>query len=432
MRLEHVGALRELLIDDVPQGHQPAAVQQLVGQPLGVGHAGAQHRDRDPDAEHAEPVQQRGPGDGVHRQRIILPGKAIRRQHGLGQGGGAVTVQGRELLQGRELTLLQGARGQRQQPRYRDDGLADAGPVQLRGEPGGHLTGRHHRVDASGPDLVGARCDPDDAEGTRATADEFPDLLEQRDVRRVEGAQQEDHGVHPRHAVSWHQELECAVGDITRQRRRPRCVDDGRLFQFGCGPLHIEVDDVPHIGRALRAGIARQVEGQAVTAGDRHVGTAAVPMVGGDAGRHAMAEPGDQAGGLGGVSGRNLLAHKRIHERRLAGLEGAGQGDADRLIEPAADPVQFGQGLRPVLVDGIGPVGRDDAAQDGADACARAHCARAGVSFTALSMTWRRMFNCRSSSRTRLSRSPASICAAARVACSDSLSERVVWLAMPR
>ena len=94
-------------------------------------------------------------------------------------------------------------------------------------------------------------------------------------------------------------------------------------------------------------------EGQAAVAGDRHVGAATVPMVGGDAGRHAMPEPGDQPGGLCGVGGRNLFAHKRIHERRLARLEGAGQGDADRLIEPAADPVQFGQGLRPVLVNGV-------------------------------------------------------------------------------
>ena len=68
VRLEQIGALRELLVDDVAQRHQPAAFQQFVGQRHRVADTRAQHGDRDPDAEHAEPVQQRRAGRGVDRQ----------------------------------------------------------------------------------------------------------------------------------------------------------------------------------------------------------------------------------------------------------------------------------------------------------------------------------------------------------------------------
>ena len=36
VRLEQIRALRELLVDDVAQRHQPAALQQLVGQRHGI------------------------------------------------------------------------------------------------------------------------------------------------------------------------------------------------------------------------------------------------------------------------------------------------------------------------------------------------------------------------------------------------------------
>ena len=54
-----------------------------------------------------------------------------------------------------------------------------------------------------------------------------------------------------------------------------------------------------------------------------------------------MPEPGDDPGGLGGVGGRDVLPDQRIDQRRLAGLQRPGQRDADRLVEPAADPVEF-------------------------------------------------------------------------------------------
>ncbi len=177
-----------------------------------VGDAGAQHRDGDPQAEHAEPVQQRGAGGGVDRQLAVLADEAVHREHRLGQLGG---VHPGQLLQRDELALPQGARGQRQQPRHRDDGLADAGLVHLRGEPLGHILRRQHRVDAARADLVGTGGHPDDAERPGRPADEFADLLEQRDIGGVQGAQQEHHRVDAGHPVVGHQQPQRAL----RRRR---------------------------------------------------------------------------------------------------------------------------------------------------------------------------------------------------------------------
>ena len=129
--------------------------------------------------------------------------EAVHRQHRLGQLGG---VDPGQLLQRDELALPQRARGQRQQPGHRDDGLADAGLVHLGGEPGGDVLGRQHGVDAAGADLVGPGRDADHAERAGRPADQLADLLEQRDVGGVERAQQEHHRVHARHPVLGHQQ----------------------------------------------------------------------------------------------------------------------------------------------------------------------------------------------------------------------------------
>ena len=149
----------------------------------------------------------------------VLPDEAVDRQHRLGELGG---IDAGQLLQRDELALPQRARGQRQQSGHRHHRLADAGLVHLGGEPGGDVLGRQHRVDAARADLVGPRRDADDAERARRTADEFADLLEQRDVGGVERAQQEHHRVHPRHPVFGHQQPQRALGDVARQRRRAR------------------------------------------------------------------------------------------------------------------------------------------------------------------------------------------------------------------
>ncbi len=92
-------------------------------------------------------------------------------------------------------------------------------------------------------------------------------------------------------------------------------------------------------------------------AGDRHVGPPAAAVVGGHLRGRAVPEPGHDAGGLGGVGRRNVFADKRIHQRRLAGLQRAGQRDADGLVEPTADPVQLVVHVGALTVRRIGPVG---------------------------------------------------------------------------
>ncbi len=61
---------------------------------------------------------------------------------------------------------------------------------------------------------------------------------------------------------------------------------------------------------------------------------AAGAEVHGDAGRRAVAVPGDDLGALAGVRRGDLLADDRVQQRRLAGLHHAGDGDAQRLVEP--------------------------------------------------------------------------------------------------
>ena len=48
----------------------------------------------------------------------------------------------------------------------------------------------------------------------------------------------------------------------------------------------------------------------------------------------AVAVPGDDAGALAGVGRRQLLAHQGVEQRGLAGLDLAGDGDPQRLVEP--------------------------------------------------------------------------------------------------
>ena len=121
---------------------------------------------------------------------------------------------------------------------------------------------------------------------------------------------------------------------------------------------------------------AGEVERQPAVTGDRHIGPPAAAVVGGHLRRGAVPEPGHDAGGLGGVGGRNVLADKRIDQRGLAGLQRAGQRDADRLVEPATDPLQLVVHVGPMPVRRIVPVGLDGAAQDRAHLIARAQPSR--------------------------------------------------------
>jgi hypothetical protein len=86
-------------------------------------------------------------------------------------------------------------------------------------------------------------------------------------------------------------------------------------------------------------------------------------------------EPGHDAGGLGGIGGRDVLAHKGIHQGGLARLERSCQRDADGLVESTADAVQLVVHVGTLAVGGFGPVGLDGSGQDRAHLITRAHLA---------------------------------------------------------
>ena len=371
MRLQQIGALRELLVDHVAQRDQPAALEQLVGQRHRVADARAQHRDRDPDTEHAEPVQQRRAGRRVHRQFAVLPDEAVHRQHRLGELGG---VDAGQLLQRHELALPQRAGGQRQQPGHRDDGLTDARLVHFGGEPLGHVLGRQHRVDAARTDLVGPRRHPDDSQRARRSADELADLLEQRDIGRVQCAQQEHHRVDARHAVLGDEQPQGPLRDVTRQRRRARGVDDRGVDQLGGGPLHVEVDDV----LGIEAGeVERQTRPlRAIGTLDRRPPRWLARDLGVGPLRNQVTMRVASVASVGAMSSPTSAFTKR----RLAGLERARQRDADGLVQSPADPLELVVHVGTLAVRRIGPVGLDGAAQDRAHLIARAHVQRAAYS----------------------------------------------------
>ena len=220
-----------------------------------------------------------------------------------------------------------------------------------------------------GADLVGPRRHADDAERTRRAADECADLGEQRDVRGVQRAQQEHHRVDPRHTVFGDEQPQGALGHVAGQRRGAGGVDDRGVDQLGGGPLHVEVDDV--VG--VEAGEVERQRPVAGVTGDGHVGPAPAAVIRRHLGGGPVAEPGDDAGRLGGVGWRDVLADERVDQRRLARLERARQRDADGLVQSLADPVQLVVQVGAIAVRGVGTVRLDGAAKDRAHPIARAH-----------------------------------------------------------
>jgi hypothetical protein len=117
-------------------------------------------------------------------------------------------------------------------------------------------------------------------------------------------------------------------GHVGRQRGDARRVDERHLAQRRRGPLDDEARDVVGVGAA-------EVDGDgAPVARERHLpGLALRGLQRGPVG-DAVAVPRDDAGALAGVGGGELLAHQGVEQRRLAGLDLAGDCDPQRLVEP--------------------------------------------------------------------------------------------------
>ena len=123
----------------------------------------------------------------------------------------------------------------------------------------------------------------------------------------------------------------------------------------------------------IRPEVERQAAFWSDTVIDRHIGMPSAPMVRRDLWGGSVAEPGNNPGGLGGVGRGDVLAHQRVDQRGLSGLERAGQRDADGFIEARADAIQFVEDILPLLIRRLAPVGLNGSAQNRADLIACAH-----------------------------------------------------------
>ncbi len=262
------------------------------------------------------------------------------------------------MLERGELGLTHRAGTERQQTRDGDHGLAQPGALEFAREPGRHFLRGHHGVQASRPHLVGPRHDTDHTERSRFVADVVADLTQELDVGRVQRSQQVDHGVGAGRLVVGGEHLEGAGRHVPRQRGRARGVDDRRVSQGGRRPLHVET---VHLVGGEVAEVEREMS---VPAQHRDVGgtlsaTTVVRLVPGrHGGRRPAAVPGDDAGALGRVGGRDVLSHQGIEQSGLACLQRTGQSHPQRLFQ---SPGAFGQ-----LIPDLGsarvqlPGGRDE------------------------------------------------------------------------
>jgi hypothetical protein len=168
--------------------------------------------------------------------------------------------------------------------------------------------------------------------------------LEEVDVGGVQVAHQVEDGVGGRHLVFARcQERGRAGRHVGRQRGDARRVDECHLPERRRRPLDDETVDVRGVDAA-----EVDADGAAV-AGERHLARLALAGLERGPVGDAVSVPGDDAGALAGVGGRQLLADQRVEQRRLAGLDLAGDGDAQGLVEPVE------HGLQPVA--GIGHPG---------------------------------------------------------------------------
>ena len=115
------------------------------------------------------------------------------------------------------------------------------------------------------------------------------------------------------------QERHRAQRHVGAQRGDAGGVDQGVLPQPGAGHLHLEVVDL--LGGPAEVdldGAGHPVERAGFGAAVAQVGG---PRVGG-----AVGVPSDDPGALAGVGGRQLLADQGVEQRRLPGLDLAGDG----------------------------------------------------------------------------------------------------------
>ena len=114
-------------------------------------------------------------------------------------------------------------------------------------------------------------------------------------------------------------------------RRQPGRVDQGQVGELLRGPADLDAFD-----RLERQAPEVDIE-RAVLTPERELLGAGRSQVGHHPIAERVAVPGHDFGAFPGVGRRQPLADEGVEERRLAGLHPAGDGDPERLLEPAQD-----------------------------------------------------------------------------------------------
>jgi hypothetical protein len=309
-------------IDDALQLIEAAVPDELVGKRGGVRDAHLDDCERQPDPEHAEPVDQARAVAGRREIVRFRRDEAVRRGHESRQ---PVGWQRGHLLQVGELGLAQRLAREGQQAGHRHDGFAGGLERGVVAEPIDGLVRHGHGVEATCTQLVGSGQHGDRADRrlpTRTVA-QGP---EEFDVVGVQRPEQVDEGVGDGDASLGSDELDRSLADLGRDRSHARCVDQGELLQRRCRPGDVEPLDLVRIEVAqIELEAAGLPEGRDL---DLPLGR----MASAHGGSISVAVPRDDACAFTCIGRSQLFAEQRVDQRRLACLDRADQCDPQRFI----------------------------------------------------------------------------------------------------
>ena len=317
--------------------------------PARVVAAGTDQRGRQPQPEDAEPVQQHSPLLGV-RQRLgtggVTTGGAGRELGGdepVGReqrGGQLVPGQLGQPGQRGELRLAEHPAGERDQPGHRHHPHAERLHPRVAVLPPGELLRGDQRVDPATAEFVGAGEHQQDVDRRRPGDHALAQCPEEPQVGVAAVPGQVEHRV--RIPDDLHRGRRLLVLTTGRDRRH---LHQGGVPQHPGRPAHHHLAD---LRRPPPAQLHPQCPGGP---DDRQLPGRAVGRVRGRARLRAVLVPGVQRSTVGRLDRRDLLPQDRVEQRRLAGPPRPGDGDPQRLGEPAQVVPQPLGGARVVPVE---------------------------------------------------------------------------------
>ena len=289
------------------------------------------------------------PPVGRYRYRRRRDEPVRGQQHRRGRLGG----QPGQPHQVGELLRTKRRAGLAEQTRHRQHGLHQAAQPGIVAVPGGDALRLLDRVGAAAAHLVGARQDADRVDRGGVAELRVGQHLKEVHVGGVQLAQQVHHRVDavrvggPVGVAG--EELLRLPGHRLRQRPHARRVDQGHPGQPGAGYLDAQLVQVvgAQVAEVQHERGAARFQAQRPGLGVARVG----------AGRRVLAVrvPGHHAGALARVGRRDPLPDQGVEQRRLAGLDPAGDRHPQRLVHVPGDGEQAALGrAAPVRGDGLG------------------------------------------------------------------------------